>query len=62
MDDDMAYSYNDFGGTKDYSKPYDKVHMIKFKGFFEKYEKLGTELIPNQNFKGCIGYYPKRQE
>ena len=24
MNDDMAYSYDDFGGPKDYSRPYDK--------------------------------------
>jgi hypothetical protein len=25
MNDDMAYPYDDFGGPKDYSRPYDKV-------------------------------------
>jgi hypothetical protein len=25
MNDDIAYSYDDFGGPKDYSRPYDKV-------------------------------------
>jgi hypothetical protein len=25
INDDMAYPYNDFGGSKNYSRPYDKV-------------------------------------
>ena len=25
MNDDMAYPYDDFGGPKDYFRPYDKV-------------------------------------